>query len=108
MAPPLMLRGGITYKYNKFSCTFQGNYVTKHYTDATNAVRVTGAVNGIIPTYKVFDFSLGYSYKKYTIESSCNNVFNALYFTRRADSYPGPGIIPSDGRSVYITLGIKL
>ncbi|MBJ7427714.1 MAG: TonB-dependent receptor [Bacteroidia bacterium] len=108
MAPPLMLRGGLTYKYQKFSCTFQGNYVTEHYTDATNAVRVTGAVNGIIPTYQVFDFSLGYVYKKFTIESSCNNVFNALYFTRRAESYPGPGIIPSDGRSFYITLGIRL
>ncbi len=108
MAPPLVLRGGISYKRSGFSTTLQGNYVTEHFTDASNAIRVTGAVNGIIPTYEVFDFSLAYTIKKYTIETSCNNLFNALYFTRRADSYPGPGIIPSDGRSFYITLGIKI
>jgi Fe(3+) dicitrate transport protein len=108
MAPPWMLRGGITYKHKSFKSTLQGSYVTEHYTDATNAVRVAGAVNGIIPTYHVMDFSVGYSYKAFKLEASCNNMLNTMYFTRRADSYPGPGIIPSDGRSVYVTLGITL
>ncbi len=108
MAPPIMLRGGLTYKISTVSITFQGNYVTEHFTDATNAIRVAGAVNGIIPTYKVFDISLKYSYKRYTVESSCNNLFNQIYFTRRAESYPGPGIIPADGRSFFVTLGIKI
>ncbi|MES2778535.1 MAG: TonB-dependent receptor [Bacteroidota bacterium] len=108
MAPPLMLRAGITYKRGGLKGTLQGSYVTEHYTDATNAVRVAGAVNGIIPTYRVADFSLGYTLKRWTIEASCNNLLNEMYFTRRADSYPGPGIIPSDGRSFYITLGIKI
>jgi Fe(3+) dicitrate transport protein len=31
-----------------------------------------------------------------------------MYFTRRAESYPGPGIIPSDGRSFYLTAQISL
>jgi hypothetical protein len=25
-------------------------------------------------------------------------------FTRRTDEYPGPGILPSTGRSLYVTL----
>ncbi|MES2560714.1 MAG: TonB-dependent receptor [Bacteroidota bacterium] len=108
MAPPLMMRGGITYKRAGFRSTLQGSYVTEHYTDATNAVRVAGAVNGIIPTYRVMDFSTGYTYKWVTIEASCNNLLNAMYYTRRADSYPGPGIIPSDGRSFYLTLAVKI
>lgn len=108
MAPPVMLRGGITYKRSGFRSTLQGSYVGEHYTDATNAVRVAGAVNGIIPSYRVMDFSVGYTYKMFTLEASCNNLLNAMYFTRRADSYPGPGIIPSDGRSLYVTLGIKI
>ena len=108
MAPPIMLRGGITYKFRGFSSSLQGNYVTQHYTDATNSTRVAGAVNGLIPAYKVADFSVTYFFKNYSIEASCNNFLNAMYFTRRADSYPGPGIIPSDGRSFYLTLGIKI
>ncbi len=108
MAPPLMLRGGVTYKIAQFSVALQGSYVQEHYTDATNAVRVAGAVNGIIPSYKVFDASLKYTFKRYTIETSCNNLLNQMYFTRRAEAYPGPGIIPADGRSFYVTLGIKI
>lgn len=108
MAPPLMLRGGVTYKIAQFSVALQGSYVQEHFTDATNAVRVSGAVNGIIPSYQVFDASLKYAYKRYIIETSCNNILNQMYFTRRAEAYPGPGIIPADGRSFYITLGIKI
>ena len=59
-----MLRGGITYKRSGFRSTLQGSYVTEHYTDATNAVRVAGSVNGIIPTYHVLDFRLGTLIKK--------------------------------------------
>lgn len=108
MAPPLMLRGGVTYKIAQFSVALQGSYVQEHYTDATNAVRVAGAVNGVIPSYQVFDASLKYTFKRYTIETSCNNLLNQMYFTRRAEAYPGPGIIPADGRSFYVTLGIKI
>ena len=39
---------------------------------------------------------------------SANNLLDAAYFTRRATGYPGPGIIPSQGRSFYLTLGINL
>jgi Fe(3+) dicitrate transport protein len=31
-----------------------------------------------------------------------------MYFTRRATGYPGPGILPSDGRSYFMTLQIKI
>ena len=37
-----------------------------------------------------------------------NNLGNHRYYTRRADSYPGPGIIPADGRAWYMTLQVKL
>ncbi|MGN6439299.1 MAG: hypothetical protein ACTHMM_22345 [Agriterribacter sp.] len=30
------------------------------------------------------------------------------YFTRRADGYPGPGIIPADRRNAYVTLQFKI
>jgi Fe(3+) dicitrate transport protein len=54
------------------------------------------------------DLALNYAYKKISVATGINNLLNTNYFTRRADGYPGPGIIPSDGRSIYLTLGIKL
>jgi len=47
-------------------------------------------------------------YKKITIEGSINNLLNEKYFTRRAEGYPGPGILPSDMRSFFLTLQVKL
>ena len=51
---------------------------------------------------------MNYTWKMLTAEASCNNLFNEQYFTRRAEGYPGPGIIPSDGRGFYFTLMLKL
>ena len=82
-------------------------------TDAENSTAVeetdarAGGI-GEIPAYHIMDFSLTYLYKQRTIESGINNLTNRNYFTRRATGYPGPGIIPSDQRSFYLTLGIRL
>jgi Fe(3+) dicitrate transport protein len=66
-------------------------------------------VSGIVPSYYVFDFSADYEFKKwFIISAGVNNLMNAMYFTRRAAGYPGPGILPSDGRSIYGTLQFKL
>jgi Fe(3+) dicitrate transport protein len=35
-----------------------------------------------------------------------NNLLDERYFTRRASSYPGPGLIPSDGRRVHASFGV--
>jgi Fe(3+) dicitrate transport protein len=33
---------------------------------------------------------------------------DARYFTRRAGGYPGPGILPADGRTGYVSVGVRL
>lgn len=109
LVPPITFRTGLTYSSAKLSSTLQYNYTAEHFTDATNALRSSTAVNGVIPAYSIVDFSMKYNFKKYfTLEASCNNMLDARYFTRRADAYPGPGIIPSDGRAFYVTVGFKL
>jgi Fe(3+) dicitrate transport protein len=105
LVPPFTLRTGIGFKHNALKINATWAYTAEHYTDATNAVRTASAVNGLIPSYHVADISAGWSWRFLTLEASCNNIFNTLYFTRRADAYPGPGIIPSDGRGFYVTLG---
>ena len=81
---------------------------SKQYSDATNAEITPTAVDGAVPAYKVMDFSASYNWKWFTLSGSVNNVLNERYFTRRADGYPGPGILPSDPRGYYVTLQVKL
>ncbi len=108
LVPPITMRAGLSVRRERFQTTFQFSYIGEHFTDATNAVRTATAVNGIIPAYWVMDISARYQFSAFQVETGVNNLTDNFYFTRRAESYPGPGIIPSDGRSVYLTLGVQL
>lgn len=109
MVPPFIFRSGLNYLTQKWKAGFQINYVAQHFSDATNAPRTSSAVEGIIPAYTVADVTAAYNINRFlTLEASCNNLFDAKYFTRRAESYPGPGIIPADFRSFFLTLQVKL
>lgn len=109
MVPDLIVRSGLTAGYDKFTASFQINYTSEHFSDASNAVRTATAVEGLIPAYTVSDVSVKYQFSdRVQFEGSCNNLFNAMYFTRRAEGYPGPGLLPADGRSFFITLQVQL
>ncbi len=107
LVPPLNVKTGITYLFKNFKATYQFSYTKEHFSDASNATLTPSAIEGIIPSYQVMDLSVSYNYKFMTLETGINNLGNAIYFTRRAAGYPGPGIIPSDGRSFYLTLQAK-
>ena len=107
--PNINLKTGIRLGYDKFNASFQYTYMSDQYSEATNA-RDGGvsAVIGLIPAYNVMDLSLSYQYKRFKIEGNINNLTNQIYYTRRATGYPGPGILPSDGRAFYLTLMVKI
>ncbi len=107
--PNLNLKTGLKFGYKNFLSNIQYTYLSKQYTDATNAIN--GNLSGIIgeiPSYDVLDISFSYAYKRFKLEAGINNVLDNYYFTRRATGYPGPGIIPSINRNFYTTLQIKL
>ncbi|MFZ6052395.1 TonB-dependent receptor domain-containing protein [Halocola ammonii] len=108
--PQVNLKAGSGIHYKSFDLVYQFSYIASQFTDATNASFKAdpNAIVGEIPAYWVSDLSLKYNYKFFTLGAGVNNLFDQMYFTRRATGYPGPGIIPSDGRSFYITLGLKL
>ncbi|MCG3166709.1 MAG: Fe(3+) dicitrate transport protein FecA [Bacteroidia bacterium] len=108
LVPMFTNKSGITFKRKNFQATCQFSYTSQQFSDATNAEFSPNGVYGIIPAYYVMDFSLNYTWKLLSFSGGLNNITNNKYFTRRAESYPGPGIIPSDGRSFYITVGVKL
>ncbi len=108
LIPPINLKSGFNFSYKNFQASYQVAYTAAQFSDATNAEFVADATRGRIPAYSVQDLSFSYQHKNYRIQTGINNLTNATYFTRRATAYPGPGIIPSDGRNFYFTLGLSL
>lgn len=104
LVPPYTIRLGWTGSWKGLGWSVLVATVGKHYTDATNAEISATAVSGAIPAYTVLDASVRYGIDAWTIELSCNNVLDAQYYTRRADAYPGPGIIPAEVRSITATV----
>jgi Fe(3+) dicitrate transport protein len=46
--------------------------------------------------------------KNYNIKVSINNLTDTKYATRRAGGFPGPGLLPGEGRTFNVGIGIKL
>jgi Fe(3+) dicitrate transport protein len=107
-APDWTIKSGIDFRYKKWKANFQHNYVSQQFSDATNAISSSNALSGIIHAYQVFDFSLAYQIKGFDFNLAINNVLNTNYFTRRAEGYPGPGIIPSEPRGFYFSMAYTI
>jgi len=107
--PSVNIKTGLKYGYKNFSFNAQLSLISDQYTDSSNANEgnLSGVI-GVIPSYKILDFSSTYKSKNYGLEIGINNVLNNFYFTRRATGYPGPGIIPSPPRNYYITLELRI
>ncbi len=106
--PAVNLKSGMRWGYRNLKASFQFTYLTDQFSDATNAV--DGGFSGVvgrIPAYHIIDFSLSWNYRWLKLEGSVNNLTNEYYYTRRATGYPGPGILPSDGRAFFLTVGVK-
>ena len=108
LIPPFSIKTGVNFGWKTLKLAYQFAYTAEHFTDATNAIFVADATRGLIPAYQVQDLSLAYAYKRFKFQTGVNNLTDNAYFTRRAVAYPGPGIIPSDGRNIYLTVGIKI
>lgn len=108
MVPALTIKSGITYEYKNFLIAGLINFQTEQFSESTNAEKSLTGVYGIIPSFYVVDAKIGYTLKKFTFQVSVNNVTNNMYFTQRANSYPGPGIIPSEGRTIFGSVIFKI
>ncbi|MEX0905657.1 MAG: TonB-dependent receptor [Balneolaceae bacterium] len=110
--PLVNLKTGLRFGYKNWMGSVQYTYLSKQFTDASNAQQNKNdnqsGIKGEIPAYDVLDLSVSYTYKLFKLETGINNLLNNSYFTRRATGYPGPGIIPSPPRTFYGTLQIQL
>lgn len=110
-APDLTTRNGFTVRQKAVSITLLYSYTSSTYADALNTEQppaATGAV-GEVPSYSIVDLmSTCRIMKEVELRVSINNILNKQYFTKRPMFYPGPGIWPSDGRNINLTVAIKL
>ncbi|MEQ9440596.1 MAG: TonB-dependent receptor [Cyclobacteriaceae bacterium] len=111
LVPPINAKLGVRYQWKALEVGVQGTFVAEHFSDAANTPAVPAvptAIEGTIPSYYVIDFSGSYQWDNWKLFAGVNNLTNNFYFTRRAAGYPGPGIIPSDARNLYLGIGWEL
>ncbi|MCX7697310.1 MAG: TonB-dependent receptor [Bacteroidales bacterium] len=108
-APEWTVRSGFLFSYKKLSLQLIYTYVDETFADPFNTVEpnVSGTV-GLVPLYRLWDVSLSAELSKnVTFLMQINNLLDEKYFTKRPQFYPGPGIWPSEGRTLRFTLHVK-
>lgn len=103
-------RAGMDYKLSMLSVSTQWSYVSGVFTDAANTTTpTTNAQAGWLPAYSILDASLKfYATDHLSLQLSANNVLDTKYATRRSGGYPGPGLLPGNGRTLTVTMGLTL
>jgi Fe(3+) dicitrate transport protein len=107
--PQWISRNGLTLKYKTLSASLLYSYTAQSYADPLNTElpNASGTI-GRVPAYGVLDLNSTFRHKNLVFRLSINNLADKQYFTKRPTFYPGPGIWPSDGRSVVLSVGYKL
>lgn len=108
--PAIISRNGLTAKFLNASISVLYSYTAKSYADALNTVTPSyNGTIGLVPAYGLLDLNTSYRFnEKFMLRLNVNNVLNKQYFTKRPTFYPGPGIWSSDGRSINVSVGIKI
>jgi Fe(3+) dicitrate transport protein len=109
-APNQTWRAGLSYKISTLIASVQWSFVDEVYTDATNSEHPSASAQaGRIESYNLLDATIKYEMsEKAFVQAAVNNVLDTRYATRRAGGYPGPGLLPGNGRTITLTLGLNL
>jgi Fe(3+) dicitrate transport protein len=101
---------GINYDLKGLSLTLQTKITSSVFSDANNTESPNSAATiGKINGYNLWDFSIKYRLnKRFDFQFNLNNIGNIKYATRRAGGYPGPGLIPGEGRTFNFGFGVEI
>jgi Fe(3+) dicitrate transport protein len=108
LVPNYVARVGANVGWHEWSVSVLQSWVGEQFTDATNTEFSASAVTGVVPAYAVLDVSARYTGEWLRVTASANNLLNARYFSRRAVSYPGPGIIPAEPLTLVLSVAVDL
>jgi Fe(3+) dicitrate transport protein len=107
--PDWISRNGLNVKIMKLSLSVLYSYTAASFADPLNTVvpSATGSV-GKVPAYGLLDLNMSLPVTGFIlIRLNVNNLTDVHYFTKRPTFYPGPGIWPSDGRSVNVSVAVR-
>ena len=109
-APRWIVNTGIHYHYKRFGIQVQSRTTSGFFTDAYNTEAANAAATvGKIEGYTVLDVSAQYKINgKYNLGFGINNLNDKNYATRRAGGFPGPGLVSGEGRTWYVSFGVKM
>jgi Fe(3+) dicitrate transport protein len=104
------LRTGLSLTWKRFSLSSQYSFTSEVFATADNNIAASAnAQDGLIPAYAVLDLNLSVELtSKILLKSGVTNLTDARYFTRRSTGYPGPGILPGEARSIWLSLVLNL
>ena len=108
--PEWISRNGVNIKYKGLSASLLYSYTAESFADPLNTVTpsANGAV-GLVPAYGLLDLNATFrASQRLTFRLNVNNLTNTQYFTKRPTFYPGPGVWPSDGRSINVSVGLAI
>ncbi len=107
--PAWVDKAGVDFSYKKASASIQYSYTSKTYNDAFNTEFSSNGVIGALPAYHLWDWNFSWQFTaNLHLSAGVSNLSNEKYFNRRITMYPGPGILPADGRTFHVSVGIKL
>lgn len=107
--PRWISRSGLALDQQRLSANLLVSYVSDSFADALNTRTPSpnGAV-GIVPAYTVVDLNAAIRVRDWLrIRTGINNLLDRQYFTKRPQFYPGPGVWPSDGRTVQLSVELE-
>ncbi len=108
--PEWISRNGVNVRCNGISASLLYSYTGETFADPFNTVEpsANGAV-GRVPAYGLLDLNTSWRISpRLLLRVNVNNLLDHQYFTKRPTFYPGPGIWPSEGRSVVARVAVKI
>lgn len=107
--PKWITRTGLTARRQRISVSALVSYTSSTFADPQNTVTPTpNGARGLTPGYTIADANASYAALEWLrLRVGVSNLFDRQYFTKRPAFYPGPGVWPSDGRSLQTTVEIR-
>ena len=108
-APRWIVRSGLSATRGAVSGSVQVSHVARTFADALNTVTPSAnGATGLVPAYTLVDLTGSAAItRRLRLIGGVSNALDRRYFTKRPQFYPGPGVWPSDGRGVYLSLGVE-
>lgn len=107
--PKWISRTGLSASGARTTGTVLLSYTSRSFADPANTVTpsANGAV-GEVPSYAVVDVNASHRFADWLrVRAGVGNVLDRSYFTKRPAFYPGPGVWPSDGRSLQLSVEVR-